>query len=58
MRREPIAVGSILRTAFRSSRQTVLFTKLLMRATRDNNTLHTESRAARLLETMMFAAAR
>ena len=26
--------------------------------TRDNNTLHTEPRAARLLETMMFAAAR
>ena len=25
---------------------------------RDNNTLHTEPRAARLLETMMFAAAR
>jgi len=26
--------------------------------TRDNNMLHTEPRAARLLETMMFAAAR
>ena len=26
--------------------------------TPDNNTLHTEPRAARLLETMMFAAAR
>ena len=26
--------------------------------TRDNNTLHKEPRAARLLETMMFAAAR
>ena len=26
--------------------------------TRDNNTLHTEPRAARLLETMIFAAAR
>ena len=25
---------------------------------RDNNTLHTEPRAARLLETMIFAAAR
>ena len=25
---------------------------------RDNNTLHTEPRAARLLETMVFAAAR
>ena len=25
---------------------------------RDNNTLHTEPRAARLLETLMFAAAR
>ena len=31
---------------------------LLLAQTRDNNTLHTEPRAARLLETMMFAAAR
>ena len=28
------------------------------RVTRDNNALHTEPRAARLLETMIFAAAR
>ena len=33
--------------------------KCLVKANkRDNNTLHTEPRAARLLETMMFAAAR
>ena len=29
-----------------------------LQQTRDNNTLHTEPRAARLLETMIFAAAR
>ena len=29
-----------------------------LQQTRDTNTLHTEPRAARLLETMMFAAAR
>ena len=31
---------------------------LVLHRPRDNNTLHTEPRAARLLETMMFAAAR
>ena len=30
----------------------------LSHQTRDNNTLHTEPRAARLLETVIFAAAR
>ena len=32
--------------------------ELLWWIVRDNNTLHTEPRAARLLESMMFAAAR
>ena len=37
---------------------TAMHVEMACLLTRDNNTLHTEPRAARLLETMMFAAAR